>query len=159
MPNIWLEIPHFEQEEPLSCVPACTRMILEYYGISIQEAYLRQALAYNSFLGTPAANIARVVNTVAPNLTLEFGTFSLAELIVALASNALPIIFLNTGPLDYWSKSSDHAVVFTGTRSVNNQDLVDLNDPFFTAPQQASLVNFEQAWARTTELAAIIHCK
>ena len=41
MPSSWLNVPHFQQELEYSCVPACARMVLAFYGDIRTEAELR----------------------------------------------------------------------------------------------------------------------
>ncbi len=37
MPNGWLNVPHFRQEFNYSCVAACVRMVMAYYGHNESE--------------------------------------------------------------------------------------------------------------------------
>lgn len=48
MPSSLLNVPHFQQEHEYSCVAACARMVLAYFGDVRDEADLR------SLLGTRA---------------------------------------------------------------------------------------------------------
>jgi hypothetical protein len=70
-----------------------------------------------------------------------------------LASNQPPIVFLQTGSLEYWSMNIFHTVVLVGLDTVT----AALHDPYFTAaPQTTSLQSFEKAWAQTGQFAAFI---
>jgi ABC-type bacteriocin/lantibiotic exporter with double-glycine peptidase domain len=54
MPNGWLSVAHCKQE-PYSCLVACVRMVLTYYGRDLTEGAVRQ------LLGTqPSGTHARV---------------------------------------------------------------------------------------------------
>src|SRR5258708_2093770 len=70
----------------------------------------------------------------------------------ALVAGLPPIVFVDTGPLDYWQTDCAHMVVVVGIDTS-----VSLNDPFFdAAPQQTSLASFLQAWALNEHLAVIL---
>ena len=149
MPNGWLNVPHFRQEFNYSCVAACVRMVLAHYGHNEPEDNVRQLLSTTS-RGTRAANVASVVQL---GFDVRFGTANLPQLQAMLDANVPPIIFLLTGTLDYWETNEAHAVVLIGIDAAS----VYLNDPFFnTFAQQTSLANFQQAWATTGHLAALI---
>jgi len=59
MPKPSLEIPHFRQSKHNTCLPACVRMTLAYYGHLLDEPTLERLLETKSF-GTTARNIQRV---------------------------------------------------------------------------------------------------
>ena len=64
-----------------------------------------------------------------------------------------PIVFIQTGSLEYWNMDIFHVAVLVGLDDVN----AVLNDPYFaTAPQTTSLQSFEKAWAQTGQFAAFI---
>ena len=50
MPSGWLSVPHFQQELEYSCVAACARMVLAYYGDVRSEAELRLLEAFRTRL-------------------------------------------------------------------------------------------------------------
>ncbi len=52
MPAGSLPLPHHSQEEEYSCTPACVRMVLAYYGLSLPEADVAQSLGTTT-AGTP----------------------------------------------------------------------------------------------------------
>ena len=35
MPNVYIKKPHYKQELDSSCIPACLRMVLEFFGTHI----------------------------------------------------------------------------------------------------------------------------
>ena len=149
MPNGWLNVPLFRQEFSYSCVAACVRMVMAHYGHNESEDSVRQLLGTTP-RGTRAAN---VMNIVQLGFDVRFGASNLPQLQAMLAADVPPIIFLLTGPLDYWKTNDAHAVVLIGVDAAS----VYLNDPFFdTFAQQTPLANFQRAWATTGHLAAFI---
>ena len=149
MPNGWLNVPLFRQEFNYSCVAACVRMVMAYYGHNESEDNVRQLLGTKP-RGTRAANVTNIVQL---GFDVRFGASNLSQLQATLAANVPPIIFLLTGTLDYWETNEAHAVVLIGVDAAS----AHLNDPFFdTFAQQTSLANFQQAWAMTGHLAAFI---
>jgi ABC-type bacteriocin/lantibiotic exporter with double-glycine peptidase domain len=149
MPIISLSVPHFKQELPSSCLPACVHMVLARYGCLRTEAELRQHLGTGPH-GTPARNLFLIT---ALGFDVQVETSNLAQLGAALASGVPPIVFLETSFLDYWNVRCDHVAVVVGL----NLTTVSLNDPHVdTAPQQTSLTGFQAAWAANDHLAAFI---
>jgi ABC-type bacteriocin/lantibiotic exporter with double-glycine peptidase domain len=144
-----LSVPHFKQEQGASCTAACVRMVLAYYGRTHSEDELRQLLGTGP-RGTPAQNVKHLA---ALGFDVEVKFSNAAELAAALLGGTPPLVYLETGPLDYWSIACAHVVVLVGMELA----AVSLNDPFFdSAPQRASLASFHQAWATTAFLAAFI---
>jgi len=149
MPVISLNVPHYKQEFPYSCIPACVRMVLAHYGRLCTEDELRQLLGTGPH-GTRARDILRVS---ALGYDVQLVSSNLAELATALVNGCPPIVFLQTTFLDYWSQHCDHVAVVVGL----DVNAVFLNDPYFdTAPQQTSLSGFQQAWASNDCLAVFI---
>src|SRR5690349_15609496 len=135
MPSISLSVPHFKQEYDYSCVAACVRMVLAFYGRICSEADLRQLLGTRPS-GTRARNLLHVA---ALGFDVQLTTSSVALLGAALAAGTPPLVFIETGPLDYWQMDCAHVAVLVGL----DDTTVFLNDPYFdTAPQQTSLANF-----------------
>src|SRR5262245_23630455 len=98
MPASWLNVPPFRQELEYSCVAACTRMVLAHYGDLRTEADLRLLLDTQP-TGTRAGNLMRLSGA---DLEVHLRASNLLELRKALADNEPPIVFLKTGPLEYW---------------------------------------------------------
>jgi uncharacterized protein YvpB len=77
----------------------------------------------------------------------------LSQLRDALTAGLPPLVFLDTGSLDYWQTNCAHMAVVVGIDDTS----VYLNDPFFdTAPQQTSRTSFLQAWALNGQMVAIL---
>ena len=149
MPSVWRSVPHYRQEFPYSCVAACVRMVLAHHGRPMSEADLRQLLGTQPH-GTPARNL---LSGATLGFNVHLGPLNLSLLRDALVADLPPLVFVDTGPLDYWHTDCAHVTVVVGIDDTS----IALNDPFFdTAPQQTSLVGFLQAWALKAHLAALI---
>jgi ABC-type bacteriocin/lantibiotic exporter with double-glycine peptidase domain len=149
MPSSSLNVPHFQQELDYSCVAACVRMVLAYYGDVRSEADVRTLLDTQP-TGTRAGNVMRLSG---PAFEVYLRPSNLAELQTLLADNLLTIVFLKTGALEYWSMDIFHTAVLIGLNAMT----VALDDPYFAvAPQLTSLQGFEKAWAATGQFAALI---
>jgi ABC-type bacteriocin/lantibiotic exporter with double-glycine peptidase domain len=149
MLNISLSVPHFKQEFDYSCVAACVRMVLAFHGRSFSEADLRQLLDTRPS-GTVVRNVLRLASL---GFDVQLDSSNLALLAAALMAGTPPIVFFETGPLDYWLRDCAHVAVVVGLEV----DAVSLNDPYFDpAPQRTSLTSFLQAWAATEHLATVL---
>src|SRR6266567_2892254 len=139
MPVVSLTVPHCKQEQRSSCLAACVRMVLAHYGHRCSEDELRQLLGTGS-QGTRARDVLRVAS-LGFDVQLRFS--SLADLGAGLIAGSPSIVFLDTGPLDYWTLDCPHVAVLVGL----DLTTVFLNDPYFdTAPQRTSLAGFQSAW-------------
>jgi ABC-type bacteriocin/lantibiotic exporter with double-glycine peptidase domain len=149
MPGNWLSVPHFQQEFEYSCVAACARMVLAHHGDVRSEAELRLLLDTQPE-GTRAGNLMRLSG---PAFEVYLRPSNLTELEKMLADKQPPILFLQTGFLEYWSIGIFHMAVLMGLDAAT----VALDDPFFAAaPQTTSLRSFEQAWAQTGQFMAFV---
>jgi ABC-type bacteriocin/lantibiotic exporter with double-glycine peptidase domain len=149
MPSSWLNVPHFQQEHEYSCVAACLRMVLAHHGDTRTEADLRLLLDTQP-TGTRAGNVMRLSG---PAFEVSLRPSNLVELQKVLGDHQPAIVFLKTGPLEYWSMDIFHTAVLVGLDGLT----VALHDPFFaTAPQTTSLQSFEKAWAQTGQFTAFL---
>jgi ABC-type bacteriocin/lantibiotic exporter with double-glycine peptidase domain len=149
MPSSWLNVPHFQQELEYSCVAACLRMVLAHYGDIRTEADLRLLLDTRP-TGTRAGNVMRLSGSA---FEVYLRSSNLVELQKVLADKQPAIVFLKTGPLEYWSMDIFHTVVLSGLDTLT----VALHDPYFaTGPQTTSLQSFEKAWAQTGQFTAFL---
>ena len=96
MPSSWLNVPHFQQELEYSCVAACVRMVLAYYGDIRSEAELRLLLDTQP-TGTRAGNLMRLSGSA---FEVYLRPSNLVELERVLADNQPAIVFLQTGNLE-----------------------------------------------------------
>ncbi|MFO0843929.1 MAG: cysteine peptidase family C39 domain-containing protein [Gemmataceae bacterium] len=149
MPSASLSVPHYRQELPYSCVAACVRMVLAFHGQPHPEADLRQLLNTRPS-GTRARGVLAVTSL---GFDAQFLTSNLAQLRDALVAGTPPIVFVDTGPLDYWQTDCAHVLVVVGLDDLT----ASFNDPFFdAAPQRSSLDSFLQAWALNGHLAVFL---
>jgi hypothetical protein len=124
-------------------------MVLAHYGDVRTEAELRTLLATQP-TGTRAGNLMRLSG---PDWEIYLRPSNLPELRQVLAAGQPPVVFLQTGGLEYWGSDIFHAAVMVGLDATT----AFLHDPFFgTAPQTTSLQTFEKAWAQTGQFAALI---
>ena len=131
MPIALLSVPHYKQEQGASCTAACVRMVLAYYGRTHSEDELRQLLGTGP-RGTPARNVEHLASL---GFEVEVKFSNAAELAAGLSAGTPPLVYLDTGSLDYWSIDCSHVAVLVGMELA----AVSLNDPFFdAAPQKAA---------------------
>jgi ABC-type bacteriocin/lantibiotic exporter with double-glycine peptidase domain len=102
-----LNVPHFKQSTGSTCTPACVRMVLAYYGRTYSEEELAQALGAGP-RGTPARNVERLASF---GYEVEVKFSNTPELAAALFAGTPPLVYLDTGPLDYWSIDCAHVAV------------------------------------------------
>ena len=110
MPSGWLSVPHFKQEFNYSCVAACARMVLAHLGQTLLEKELRQLLNTQPH-GTPARSLRAVASL---DFDVQLGVSNLSQLRDAVAAGQPPIVFVDTGPLDYWKIDCAHVAVVGG---------------------------------------------
>jgi hypothetical protein len=100
--------------------------------------------------GTPARNVTHVASL---GFEVEVKSSNVAELAAALLARTPPIVYVDTGSLEFWSVDCAHVAVLVGMEL----GAISLNDPAFdSAPLKASLAAFPQAWAPNEYLAAFI---
>ena len=88
MPIVYIEKPHHKQETNFSCVPACLKMILDFFGTTFSESDLRLTLKTKPF-GTHLINILNINDKdFKIRSTIEF--WSLVELLSHLEKNHSP---------------------------------------------------------------------
>jgi ABC-type bacteriocin/lantibiotic exporter with double-glycine peptidase domain len=124
-------------------------MVLAHYGRLVSEDELRRLLGTSPH-GTSARDILRVA-ALGFDIRLHFA--NLGELSAALLAGTPPIVFVNTGSLDYWSLDCAHVLVVVGMDITN----VSVNDPMFdSGSRPTSLSGFHAAWAANRCLVALI---
>ncbi len=123
MPDASLNVPHCKQEFPYSCIPACARMVLAFFGRKHTEAGLRTRMRTDPS-GTPVRRLTELTHL---GFDVDFLVTDIAGLTAYLTSGLPPIALLSTAALPYWSKSCDHVAVVVGV----DDSWVHLNDPYF----------------------------
>lgn len=125
MPNVYIKKPRHKQEKDFSCIPACLKMVLEFFNKTVAEAELRTKLKTKPF-GTHIINVLSLKEIYGIQATIEF--WPLEELKAHLAKFKTPVIALDwTEYLAHWKQNCLHSVVVVG---FNNEHVI-INDPNF----------------------------
>jgi ABC-type bacteriocin/lantibiotic exporter with double-glycine peptidase domain len=149
MPGASLNVPHSKQEFHYSCIPACARMVLAFFGQQRTEAELR-TLMKTGPSGTPVRRLTVLTHL---GFAVDFLTTDIAGLTAYLTSGIPPIALLATAALPYWSQSCDHVAVVVGV----DDSWVYLSDPYFdSAPQRVSHPDFLLAWSPNASTVAVV---
>ncbi|MBC8185419.1 C39 family peptidase [candidate division KSB1 bacterium] len=151
--KIHLKIPHFEQEQNGSCLPACARMILDSLAITKTEAEIRKLLKTKP-AGTNPLNIANLKEL---DIEIKVTFSSLDELLDHLKSKLPSIALLWTGEINYWDSNLYfdylHAVVVVGFDKEN----IFVNDPAFSNyPQKIPYIYFLNAWSYSQHMLILL---
>ncbi len=129
MPSASLNVPRGKQEFLYSCVPACARMVLAFFGSHHTEAEFR-VLMRTDPNGTPVHRLTELTHL---GFDVDFVTTDVVGLADYLTSGLPPISLLNTAALPYWLESCNHVAVVVGV----DDSWVYLNDPYFdSAPNR-----------------------
>ena len=145
-----MNVPHFQQEREYSCLAACVRMVLAFYGNYRSEDDLRRLLK-TRVTGTSPANV--MLNL--PGIGFEALIFDGFQTILRqhISEGTPCIVHLWTDPLPHWQDAVVHAVVVTDIAA----DTVVLNDPVHAGPATpVPLDTFLQAWAATDHTLILI---
>ena len=149
MPGASLKVPRFRQEFHYSCIPACARMVLAFFGQQRTEAELRTMMKTDPS-GTPVRRLTELTHL---GFDVDFSMTDLAGITAYLTSGLPPIALLSTAALPYWSQSCDHVAVVVGV----DDSWVYLNDPYCdSAPQQVAHADFLLAWSPNACMVAIV---
>ena len=135
------------QEKDYSCVPACIKMVLESFGLTLSEVDLRERCDCTPF-GTDAFQAVEAVRKLGFVNTIK-GTSSIEELLHQLSLGRYPIAFINLLLID--SIKIAHAIIVMDLDS----DWVEVCDPLQgdrTLPRST----FDSAWAMMRNLVILI---
>ncbi|MDA1190093.1 MAG: peptidase C39 family protein [Candidatus Poribacteria bacterium] len=145
-------MPHFPQEGARSCLPACARMVLGFYGIDTEEVSLSRMLGKTP-VGTEMLNIELLENADL-GVRVETGILDAEAVRDYLNANVPVIVMLGTGALSYWQSDRPHAVVVVGFDDAS----IYVNDPKFSdAPKIVAWDEFLAAWDVFDRFGAVIH--
>jgi len=146
-----LPVPHYQQSKEGYCLPACARMVLAYLGIERTEAEISQLLGTRG-IGTPGFAIQRLT---AWGIQVDYRSWSLPEVLSALAAKQPLIIGVQTVFLDYWKDNFAHAIVIVGVNP-NAQEFW-VHDPAQpVAPLRVSLNGLLAAWGEFSYRGAVL---
>ena len=135
-----LPVPHFRQQAPLTCLPACARMILAYHQCEHTEDELAEAFNTIPFLGTQPDNVVAGLTALGYQ-ALWFENATVERLLEMLAANWPVIVFVRAQDLPH-GRAGLHAVVVTG---IENQTVICL-DPSLEEEWRPELATFIQIW-------------
>jgi len=135
-----LPVPHYQQAHPYSCIPACARMILAYYGQEYSEKALTQAFNTIPFLGTQPDNIVSGLETLGFH-ALWFENATIERVLEILDANWPLIAFVRAQDLPH-GRAGIHAVVIIG---MENDTIICL-DPTLTETLHVNQSSFMSLW-------------
>lgn len=136
-----LTVPHFRQQHPHTCLPACVRMVLAHWGQEHSEEELAQALGAVSVWGTrPESAVAGLERLGYHALWFENAT--LERLLDLLAHGWPVIVFLRAADLPH-GRAGLHAVVVV----VLEGEQVTCLDPSLDHELRLELSSFLRAWS------------
>ena len=97
MPGASLNVPHFKQESRYSCIPACARMVLAFFGRPCTEGELRTLMRTD----TNGTVIRHLMGLSQLGFEVTFVTTDVAGLTAHLSAGIPPIALLDTASLPY----------------------------------------------------------
>lgn len=145
-----LPIPHFQQELPYTCLPACVRMVLAHHGEEYSEDELAQAFNPIPDFGTHPKNAVTGLEEMGYH-ALWFENASL-ERLIELLNNQWPIIvFVMAADLPH-GHSGLHAVVVVG---IEDKQIICL-DPILMNESRFELSFFSYIWGKLDNQGLVI---
>ena len=145
-----MNVPHFEQELDYSCLAACARMVLAFFGTGRSEAQLR-ALLKTRAGGTSPVNLMLHLPTL--GFTADVRTGSQSDLRQQIEAGCPCIVHVWTPPLPHWNAEAIHALVVTDI----SEESVSVHDPALsTGPTIIPLPAFLRAWAAVNYLMVVV---
>lgn len=145
-----MNVPHFEQELDYSCLAACTRMVLAFFGDERAEAELRILLKTKPG-GTSPVNL--MLHLPALGFIADVRTGSQSGLRQQVETGYPCIVHVWTPPLPHWDTEAIHALVVAAI----SEDSVHVYDPALaTGPMVIPLSAFLRAWAAVDYLTIVI---
>ena len=149
MPKILLPVLHRQQRAEADCLPICTQMVLDYWGIVVSYTRLRKVLGTRQF-GTPFRAIQQIEQF---GVAVEIAHLSLAEIAPHLRAGRPVIAGVHTAQLGYWSEAVDHVVVMIGI----DEEQVYVHDPSLAHGEQGiPRMEFDLAQIDFDNLCAVV---
>lgn len=141
-----MRVPHFEQERDYSCLAACVRMVLAFYGADHSEQEIR-ALLKTRPGGTSPAQVMWRLPAWEFDAYVQYGSQPILR--ENLAAGHPCIVHVWTRLLSSRQGEAIHALVVTEL----TEQSVTAHDPArATGPDQIPLDEFLRAWAATDYL-------
>lgn len=135
-----LAVPHYRQGSPDTCLPACVRMVLAYWGRRHAEQELAKALGTVPGLGTNPENAITGLESMGYH-ALWFENATHHRLVDLLDQNWPAILFLRAADLPH-GRAGLHAVVLV---QIDDRQITCL-DPSLDRPLMLDLSAFLSAW-------------
>ncbi len=136
-----MKLTPFRQQQPHTCLPACIRIVLDYWGKEHDEAELAQACGSVPVWGTTPAEAVDGLERMGYR-ALWFENASLERLIALLDQNWPVIVFLRAADLPH-GRAGLHSVVVAELQA---GDVIYI-DPSLGAEARMSLDQFVRAWS------------
>lgn len=136
-----LAVPHFRQQYPHTCLPACVRMVLAHWGKEHSEEELAQALGTVAVWGTRPESVVAGLEGLGYH-ALWFENATLERLFDLLAHGWPVIAFLRAADLPH-GRAGLHAVVIVGIEG----ERVTYLDPNLDHQFSLELSSFLKAWS------------
>ena len=135
-----MNLPLFRQTRPHTCLPACVRMVLAYWGHQHSEAELAQACGILPVWGTTPSAAVEGLERMGYR-ALWFENASLERLLHFLEQDWPVIVFLPAADLPH-GRAGLHAVVVAALESAE----IVCADPALGTQVRLSLSDFLRAW-------------
>jgi ABC-type bacteriocin/lantibiotic exporter with double-glycine peptidase domain len=136
-----LKVPHFRQEYPYTCLPACIRMVLAYRGKKHSERQIALACQTLPPFGTQPEAVEDGLKALGYQCRWFEGTTT--KKLRELLTNDWPVIIFVYAADLHRGGSGLHAVVLVDL----DDSAVLLLDPAQNRPTKLSLKTFEILWA------------
>jgi len=140
------KLPFHRQETASSCAVACLRILLEYHGIKVTEAELREKCKTTE-LGTYAKDLMACARNFGFEASLEYLTVDQLKSLVN--DGVYPIAYINMFPTSHIPYT--HAVIIESLEG-NQLLIVDPLD----GPREIKLSNFLEGWEVFGNMAIVI---
>ena len=136
-----LTVPHFQQQYPHTCLPACVRMVLVYWGQEHTEEELVRELGTVPIWGTQPDRAVAGLEGLGYH-ALWFENATLERLLDLLVQNWPVIVFLRAADLPQ-GRAGLHAVVVVG---IEGEGVFCL-DPHLDQELRFELSSFLKIWS------------
>jgi ABC-type bacteriocin/lantibiotic exporter with double-glycine peptidase domain len=139
--------PFHSQELKYSCVPACLRMVLASFGLSMTEAELREMCDCTVF-GTEALSAVDAARQLGFAGSVKHN-LQFSELQTLVEAGHFPIVYINLEPIDGFD--DEHALVITQISG----GIVSVHDPL-RGEREIPVDAFLSAWRMHRNLTILI---
>ncbi len=136
-----MKLRPFRQEHAHTCLPACVRIVLDYWGHESSEGELARACGSIPFLGTSPTDAVEGLEELGYR-AIWFENATLERLIDLLEEEWPVIVFLRATDLPH-GRAGLHAVVVSGLEGGQ----VMCVDPAIGQELHLTISNFVQAWS------------